>query len=119
MNFEYVDQEPGCRFITESKDELVHLAGDSDTIYINIYEINHDYTLVNRAKYTGCGLLEVLKDELDWWDDDEMIFNTLYRQKRDIEQYVGKPLGVYLSETGLENYIEIYNKFIVEKGEKN
>ena len=47
-----------------------------------------------------------------------MIFNTLYRQKRDIEQYVGEPLGVYLSQNGLKRYIAIYNKFIVEKGEK-
>ena len=116
--FEYVDQESGCSFITESKDELTHLAGDSDTIYRNIYEINHEYTLVNRAKYTGYGLLDVLQDEFEGWDDDEMIFNTLYRQKRDIEQYVGEPLGVYLSQNGLKRYIAIYNKFIVEKGEK-
>lgn len=116
--FEYVDQESGCSFITESKDELTHLAGDSDTIYRNIYEINHEYTLVNRAKYTGYGLLVVLQDEFEGWDDDEMIFNTLYRQKRDIEQYVGEPLGVYLSQNGLKRYITIYNKFIVEKGEK-
>lgn len=118
MMFEYVDRESGCGFITESKDELTHLAGDSDTIYRSIYEINHEYTLVNKAKYTGCGLLDVFEDEFDGLYDDEMIFNTLYKQKRDIEQYVGEPLGVYLSQNGLKRYIAIYNKFIVEKGEK-
>lgn len=114
MIFEYVDQDPGCSFITESKDELTHLAGDSDTIYRNIYEINHDYTLVNKAKYTGCELLEVLQDEFDGLDDEE-IFNALYKQKRDIEQYVGIPLEVYLSQNGFKKYIAIYNKFITEK----
>lgn len=115
--FEYVEQECGCGFISESKDELAHLAGDSDTIYRNIYEINHDYTLVNKAKYTGCELSEVLQDELDGLDDEE-IFNALYKQKRDIEQYVGVPLEVYLSQNGFKKYIAIYNKFITEKNEK-
>lgn len=117
ITFEYIDQEPGAGFIIEEKQRLAHQAGDLSVFCDNIYEIEHDYTLVNKAKYTDLDLIDAMKDEFAY-GDDEWVFDTLYAQKRDIEQYVGEPLGVFLHENGLDIYIAIYNKFITEKNGK-
>lgn len=118
ITFEYIDQEPGVGFITEGKKRLTHQAGDLDVFCDTLYEIDHDYTLVNKAKYTGCDLVDAMKDEFVYYEEDEGIFDILYAQKREIEQYVGEPLGAFLHENDLDNYIEIYNKFISEKNGK-
>lgn len=109
ITFEYVDQDPKQNFIIESRRIIFHKPKDNTTTIICGYIFKHDYTLVNKAKYTGDFLNNIIIDEFENKSDFE-IFSILQKERKEIEKYTGKLLEIYLYENGFDNYAEICNE---------
>ena len=102
--FDYIDLSSKQNFINEEKRALVHTP-DSFRLCC-IYEFDHEYTLVNKADILGSHLEEVIADEFKD-KSDLAIFSILYKERKQIEEYTGKLLEVYLYENGFDRYAEI------------
>ena len=107
--FKYVDTSFTQNFIHDSKIIITHTLKELKDCCV--YDYMYSYNLVDKADLLGCHLDEMIIDEFKNKNDVE-IFSMLEESRKDIEEYTGKLLEVYLYESGLGNYAEIYNKFI-------
>lgn len=102
--FKYVDLSSKQNFINDEKRMLIHASGGFRQCCA--YDCKYDYTLVNKADILGAHLEEIIADEFKDKNDLE-IFSILNKERKQIEEYTGKLLEVYLYENGLGVYAEI------------
>lgn len=112
ITFKYIDQNPKQNFIIESQRKIIHASKTDIVINHYDYEFKHDYTLVNKTMCFGRNLGKVITDELEDKNNFEII-SILQKERKEIEEYTGKLLEVFLYENGLGYYAEVCNKFIV------
>ena len=106
ITFKYIDQNPKQNFIIESQRKIIHASKADMIINHYDYEFKYDYTLVNKAMCFGRNLGKVIADEFKD-KSDLAIFSILYKERKQIEEYTGKLLEVYLYENGFDRYAEI------------
>lgn len=106
ITFKYIDQNPKQNFIIESQRKIIHASKADMIINHYDYEFKYDYTLVNKAMCFGRNLGKVIADELEDKNNPE-IFSILYKERKQIEEYTGKLLEVYLYENSFDRYAEI------------
>ena len=104
--FNYCDQNSRLNFINEQNDILVHASNETVVEGQCLYKSTHNYTFVNKAKYTGISLNQVISNEFKYIDSP-FIISILNKQREEIEQYTGKLLEIYLYENNLGKYAEL------------
>ncbi len=109
--FNYIDQNSKQNFINDQYSVLRHVSGKTAIESQNIYKAAYEYSLVNKTKCTRIPLNKIISNDFEY-KDSSYIVSTLYKERKDIEEYTGKLLEVYLYENGLGDYAELYNKYI-------
>lgn len=113
ITFNYLDQSSKQNFINEQYNSLFHASGEAVIKNRSIYKSVNNYSLINKAKYTGVSLDKVISNEFEYKNSSNIV-SILYNERREIEEYTGKLLEVYLYENGLGEYAEMYNKFTTD-----